>query len=145
MKRINAENRQQSLFKGIALTIAIVTLAIPTLAQEGLTIRNSANPKLPVAEADKIYVSACAAVQREFRSSRELRPQVTLLVGTNKQEGLDISRREIRLEKWDPFKFAQGIVLLAFEELMPQKEVLDVSKRALTWADSTVDVSQIKK
>jgi hypothetical protein len=145
MKESKAENRQQSLFKGIALTIVVLTLGIPSLAQEGLTIRNSANPKLPVAEANKIYVSACAAVQREFRSSRELRPQVTLLLGTNKKEGLDISRREIRLAKWNPFMFAQGVVLLAFEELMPQKEVLDVSKRALTWADSTVDVSQIKK
>jgi hypothetical protein len=92
MKETDVDNRPQSLFREIALTIAVLTLAIPSLAQEGLTIRNSGKQKLP--EADKIYMSACAAVQREFRSSRELRPEVTLLLGTNKEEGLDIAQRD---------------------------------------------------
>jgi len=113
-------------------------------AQERLTIRNDANQKWPTAEAAKIYFSACAAVQREFGSSRELRPRVTLVLAAPK-EGLDFDRREIRLAKWNPFMFAQGVVLLAFEELMPKQQALAVAKRAVTWADSTVGVEQIHK
>ena len=139
MKKEGIKRQREWLFRVFAAAVAVLMLSIGSVAEEGLTIRNDANQKWPSAEAHKVYLSACAAVQREFGISRELRPQITLILGASKQ-GVDLDQREIRLAKWDQFLFAEGVVWLAFEELMPKKQLLDVAKRAVSWADATVDL-----
>ena len=130
----------------LAVVTVLLLLTTISVAQGGLIVRNDAKQKWPSAEASTVYFSACAAVQREFGSSLELRPRVTLVLGVEKNaEGLDIDSREIRLAKWDRYMFAQGVVMLAFEELMPKTQVLVVAKRAVNWADATVDIGQISK
>jgi len=49
------------------------------------------------------------------------------------------------LTKWDPYLFAQGVVIFAFEDLLPDGERMAVAKRAVTWADSTVDAKSVAK
>ena len=144
MKRNKHEIRPRNFPNRLALVAALLLLTTGSVAQDGLTVRNDANQKWPSAEAEKVYLSACAVVQREFRASRELRPRVTLVLGAN-NDGLYVKSREIRLAKWDPYMFAQGVVWLAFEDLMPQEQLLLVSKRAVAWADATVAVDQIAK
>ena len=139
MKKQGIKRQREWLFRVVAAAVAVLVLSIGSAAEEGLTIRNDGNQKLSSVEARKIYLSACAAVQREFGSSRELRPRITLVLGANKQ-GVDFDHREIRLAKWDEFLFAQGVVWLAFEDLMPKNQMLTVAKRAVIWADSTVDL-----
>ena len=51
----------------------------------------------------------------------------------------------VRLTKWDRHAFAQGVVLFAFEDLMPVEQRLMLAKRAVIWADSTVDVERLAK
>jgi hypothetical protein len=79
-------------------------------------------------------------VEREFSIHHNVRPRFTLVLGAD-QNGLFVHQREIRLSKWDPYLFAQGVVILAFEDLMTLDERLVMSKRAMTWADSTVDAT----
>lgn len=124
--------------------IATLLVASSCFAQEGLTIRARNKQKVPAAEAEKIYFSACSVIQREFGGNRVPRPQVTLIVGAN-AEGAYWDLREIRLVKWDPYRFAQGVVLFAFDDLMPTEERMAVAKRAVTWADSTVEVDSLTK
>ena len=112
--------------------------------QTGLRIRNGSNKKWQSAEAVKVYLSSCAVVQREFGISHELRPEVTLVLGADK-DVLAFDQREIRLTKWDPYLFAQGVVVMAFEELLPKKELLSEAKRAVTWAASTIDAGEEAK
>src|SRR5260370_36857326 len=88
------------------------------------------------------YVSACAGVQREIGGNGTLRPKVKLLLGSDKN-ALAFDQREIRLVKWDPYLFAQGVVMLAFEDLLPMDQRLAMTKRAVNWADSTIDVKQV--
>jgi len=146
MKRNKPEIRPGNFPNLLALVAALLFLATVSAAQDGLAVRNDANLPWPSAEAAKVYLSACAVVQREFGATRELRPRVTLVLGTNKDyQGLYFKSREIRLAKWDPYMFAQGVVWLAFEELMPQEQLLLVSKRAVAWADATVAMDQIAK
>src|SRR5207248_3312886 len=109
MKKEGIKRQREWLFRVFAAAVAVLTLSIGSVAEEGLTIRNDANQKWPSAEAHKVYLSACAAVQREFGISRELRPQITLILGASKQ-GVDLDQREIRLAKWDQFLFAEGVV-----------------------------------
>ena len=113
------------------------------MAQDGLAIRTASKQERP-ADAEKLYVSACLAVEREFRISRPIRPQVTLVIGADKN-GAYWGPREIRLTEWDPDLFAQGVVIFAFQDLLPDEERMAVAKRAVTWADSTVDAKNIAK
>jgi len=124
--------------------IATLLMASSGFAQDGLTIRALNKQKVPAAEAEKIYLSACSITEREFGGHRAPRPQVTLILGSDvNQAEWDV--REIRLIKWDPYLFAQGVVAFAFEDLMPTELRLALARRALTWVDSTVEVTSFTK
>ncbi len=127
------------------LTIIVFTMVLGAncLAQDGLVIRTNGRQERPP-DAKKIYFWACSAVEREFRISRPLRPQVTPVVGGD-QDAVYWDAKEIRLTKWNPYLFAQGVVLFAFEDLLPKGERMAVAKRAVTWADSTVESKRLAK
>lgn len=132
------------MFGPVKFTISVLVLTTACLAQEGMAVRFKGKQKWPAAEAEKIYLSACSAVQREFGSNRALRPQVTVVLGADKDE-VSFDEREIRLTKWDRHAFAQGVVLFAFDDLMPVDQRLMLAKRAVMWAASTVDVERFAK
>ncbi|MGA8621921.1 MAG: hypothetical protein WB660_25775 [Candidatus Sulfotelmatobacter sp.] len=124
--------------------IVILISATACLAQDGLTVQNKGKQKWSAAQAQKIYLSACSAVQREFGSNRPVAPRVTLVLGASKNE-VWFQDQEIRLTKWDRYAFAQGVVWLAFVDLMPSQQRLAIAKQVVTWADATVDVEQLRK
>jgi hypothetical protein len=128
----------------LKLVIAGLLVVTSCFAQEGLIIQARNKQTVPAAEAEKIYLSACSVIQREFGANRVPRPHVTLIVGADANNA-DWDRHEVKLIKWDPYLFAQGVVIFAFEELMPTELRLAVAKRAVTWADSTVEVSNFRK
>ena len=132
------------MFSPVKFTISVLFLATACLAQEGMPVYFKGKQKWPAAEAEKIYLSTCSAVQREFGSSRAVRPQVTVVLGADKDE-VSFDEREIRLTKWDRHAFAQGVVLFAFEDLMPVDQRLILAKRAVIWDDSTVEVERLAK
>ena len=129
-----------------AMKLAAFVLAFAAVcsAQDGLTVRNAANQKWSAAEAQKIYLSACAVVQREFGRTLPLAPKVTLVLGADKNEVWFVGG-EVRLTKWNRDAFAEGVVWLAFFDLMPSQQRLGIAKRAVNWADSTVEVEQLEK
>ena len=77
-------------------------------AQNSLTVQVKGRQKWSPEEVDRLYLSACSAVQREFGGKRPVRPRLTLVLGADKDEA-DLDRREIRLIKWNPFLFAEGV------------------------------------
>ena len=81
--------------------------ATACLAQEGLTVHFKGKEKWPAAEAEKIYLSACSAVQHEFGNHPRVKPKVTLVLSADSEVVL-LDEREIRLTKWDRHAFAQG-------------------------------------
>jgi hypothetical protein len=93
----------------VKFVISVVALAAACLAQDGLTIDNKHKDRVSSAEAEKIYFSACSVVQREFDIKHPLHPQVRLVLGADKSE-IWFAGREIRLTKWNPCAFAQGVV-----------------------------------
>ena len=130
--------------KASRLTVVVLVLAAGSWSQNLLTVQVKAKQQWPAEEADKLYLSACSAVQREFGGARPVRPQVTLVLGADKNEAF-LDRREIRLIKWNPDLFAQGVVVFAFEDLMPLDQRMVVARRAVNWADSTVEIQAISK
>src|SRR5437660_12575455 len=103
--------------KWVRLGIVVLNLATQCFAQEGLTIHSKAKQKWPAAEAEKIYLSAGSAVQREFGSYRAVRPQVTVVLGADKDAVL-FDEREFMLTNWDRCLFAQDVLVLAFYDLL---------------------------
>jgi hypothetical protein len=132
------------MMNALKFAIYILASAAVCLGQEGLTFQIKGKQKWSAGEAQKIYLSACSVVQREFGGNRPVAPRVTLVLGADKNE-IRLTGREIRLIKWDSYAFAQGVVWLAFEELMPSQQRLTIAKRAVNWADSTVEVERLTK
>jgi len=130
--------------KASRLTVVVFVLAAGCWSQDLLTVQVKGKQKWPTEEADKLYLSACSAIEREFGGTRPVRPQVPLVLGADKDEAL-LDRREIRLIKWNPDLFAQGVVVFAFEDLMPMDERIAVARRAVNWAGSTVEIKAISK
>ena len=125
---------------GVKLAVLILILSTLGSAQDGLIVHAKGKQKWPAADAQKIYRSACAVVQREFGATVSGAPQVTLVLGADKNE-VQLTENEIKLIKWDRNAFAQGVVLVAFESLMMDRRV-SMAKRALIWADATLDVRE---
>jgi hypothetical protein len=128
----------------VKFTISVLALATACLAQEGLTIDNKHKERMSIPEAEQIYFSACSAVREEFDLLRPIPQRVKLILGADKNE-VWIEGREIRLTKWDRYAFAQGVVQLAFEDIMPSQQRLTLAKRAMIRADSTVEVDRLAK
>ena len=115
----------------------------PKNALSWVTIKAGSNQTIAV-DAKKLYDSGCAAVRREFGSSQAPLPRMTLVLGAQKDEA-DWPTREIRLRKWDRNLFAQGVVALAFEELMTTQRQQEIAKRAVSWAESSIDATDLVK
>jgi len=113
-------------------------------AEPGLfTIHNPRNQALPYAQAQMIYLSACRVVEQEFGQIDPMRPRLTLLLGAD-SDRVYYPKREIQLKKWDEYKFAQGVVVLAVSDLLPEDKKYSLSRLALLEAESTVDVRELK-
>jgi hypothetical protein len=130
--------------KATRLAVFVLVLAAGCWAQNSLTVQVKGRQKWSAEEVDRLYLSACSAVQREFGGTRPVRPRLTLDLGADKDEA-DLDRREIRLIKWNPVLFAEGVVVFAFEDLMPLDERMAVARRAVNWAGSTVEIKTILK
>jgi len=109
-----------------------------------LTIHSVRNQTAPYGEAQTIYLSACRVVEQEFSRTSPIRPRLTLLLGAD-GDRVYYPKREVQLKKWDKYKFAEGVVMLAAEDLLPQEKRSSLSKLAVLTADSTVDVSEFKR
>ena len=129
-----------------AMKFATLVLAFATVcpAQDGLTVRNTGHQKWSAAEAQKIYISAWSIVQQEFGRTLPLAPRVNLVLGADRNE-VWLPGREIRLTKWNRDAFAQGVVWLAFENLMTSQRRLSIARRAVNSANATVEVEELKK
>ncbi len=128
----------------VKFAISVLALATGCLAQEGLTIDNKHKERVSIPKAEQIYFSACSAVREEFDVRRSIPPRVKLILGADKNE-VWVEGREIRLTKWDRYAFAEGVVQLAFEDIMPSQQRLTIAKRAIVRVDSTVEVERLVK
>lgn len=128
----------------IRYPVCLLVLVGSCIAQEGLTIQNRSKEKVPETEIQKLYASACAVVRQEFHDEHLDNPVVTLVIGADKDEML-LEKREIRLVKWNPYFFTQGVVMQAFQDLLPVQRRLIMTTRAVKQADSIVAVQQLAR
>jgi|SRR5271169_959177 len=105
-------------------------------------------------EAESLYRSACAVVQHDFRrGAGQLSPHFTVVVGTDRDEvyGNMIQatsevhgNAEIRMKKWNPIIFAQGVAVLAFDQMLTGDVIRRLGDQAVRYSNATVDVAGLK-
>ncbi len=128
----------------VRLTVIVLLLAAEGWGQNFLAVQVKGRQRWQADEVDKLYLSACSAVQMEFGGRRPVRPQIILILGADKNEAV-MENGEIRLVKWNPYLFAQGVVAFAFEDLMHTDERLMMARRAVNWAGSTTEIKDTQK
>jgi hypothetical protein len=107
-------------------------------------IDNRRSQAVPYAEAQALYLSACKVVEQEFARTDPIRPRLTLVLGAS-TDGVDYPKHEIQLTKWDKYQFAQGVVILAVSEILPQDMRISLTRLAVLEAESTVGINELKK
>jgi len=73
-----------------------------------------------------------------------LRPPIALVLGADK-DAVDFEKKTILLKRWDGSLFAEGVVILAFEELLTPQRRMVITQRAMNLAQATVNVREITK
>jgi len=68
------------------------------LGQKLFDVHAKGRQKWPAAKADRLYLSACGAMQKEFKSTRPIRPQITLVLRAESNEAR-LETRKVRLTK----------------------------------------------
>ena len=143
----------------LKLMFALLVMASVGLAQSSsdgsFSVRNSRheNSSLSAAqmrEAESLYQSACEAVQSDFHSTEGLHPHFTVVIDADRNEvhsrgmKVDSGGVQIWMKKWNPTVFAQGVVVLAFHELLTRDLITQLGKRAVRNSNATVDVAGFK-
>jgi hypothetical protein len=152
----NSNNHRQQVptyllkAKRIALTTMLVgaILSGSALAQSDkpFTVQNQKKKDFPAAEATRIYESACLVVAREVRPEHPplLQPRFTLVLGSDRDQLVQNNQdAEVHLRSWDREKFAQAVVVMASREILKSENILQLSRRALSWTDAVVPLSAL--
>lgn len=151
--RTGFDARPRRAGKRVAMS-AVVTLFAASLcagcvAQSSLPfeVSNPKHQKLPVDEAGRIYISACALAARTIRPERppHLRPKFTLVLGAaDDQMVREETGSEIHLKVWNPANFAQAVVMLAAREILKNEDVEDIVRTAVMSARASVSVNDLR-
>lgn len=129
----------------LKLLMLVGAFASMGCAQEGaVTVNSGGKQKWSPSEVNRVYLSACTAVEREFGNQRLLRPNIALVLGANKN-AVDFDKKTILLKNWDRGLFAEGVVILAFEGLLTPERRLMIANRAVDLAQATVNVRELTK
>jgi hypothetical protein len=137
------------MLKAIVTVMFLVTTCFGQASSGGFfVVRHINKPSFSLTpaqmrEAEKLYRSSCVVVQREFPGSGELHPRFAVLVGTDRDE---VHRQtEIWLRQWNPALFAQGVVVLAFDQVLTSDLVRRLAKRVIEQSNAMVDVADLKE
>jgi hypothetical protein len=140
------ENGNIMLVKTKIFVSCLTLLFLPRLltcrAEDTFAVRSLSKQVWEPAEARKLYFSACLVLREEY--GHDISPEAVLVLGAEK-DVVDFHRHEIRLVKWDRKLFAEGVVLLGFDQLMTREKSLIFANRAVDWADSRVEAGELRQ
>jgi hypothetical protein len=141
------------------ITLILLVLASAALAQSSsdgsFSVRHSKKASFSLSpaqmrEAENLYRSACAVVEHDFHSGAgQLHPHLTVVIGAARNEvhaeNTEIHvGNEIWMKKWEPTLFAQGVVVLAFGQMLTVDVIKQLGNRAVRYSNATVDVAELK-
>jgi hypothetical protein len=137
------------MLKTIAALLFLASTCIAQSSADGFfvvrNIKKSSTRLTPaqLREAEKLYRSACAVVQRDFHGNAELRPRFTVLLGTD--QNAVHGRTEIWLKQWSQTMFTEGVVVLAFDQVLTGDAIKQLGKQAAARVTAIVDIAELKQ
>src|SRR5215470_1269864 len=137
------------MLKVLAAFFFCVSFSFAQSSSDGLfVVQNVRKPSslltaAQMRQAEKLYQSACSVVQREFHGTMDLRPRFTVIIGTDHNEVH--GRSEIWLKQWNPAVFTEGVVVLAFSQILTPDAIKQMGERAVRYGDATIDVKDIRR
>jgi hypothetical protein len=137
------------MLKAIATIFFLVSTGLAQSSSDGsFSVHHVTKPNFSLTaaqmhEAEKLYQNTCAVVQRDFHSSRELHPRFTVMLGAEHDEVH--GREEIWLTKWNPAMFVQGVVVVAFDQVLTADAIKQLAKRAIQSSNAVVDMAELKQ
>jgi len=107
------------------------------------TIYNPGGEKISYSEAEKVYLAACEAIEREFNRSTPIRPRLTVHLHSN-ENNLHYPDRDLRLSRWDKTRFAEAVVELVLHDMISPEDRLRLTRLAVAQAGATVSMCELK-
>jgi len=107
------------------------------------TIYNPGGEKISYSEAEKVYLAACEAIEREFNRSTPIRPRLTVHLHSN-ENNLHYPDRDLRLSRWDKNRFAEAVVELVLHDMISPEDRLRLTKLAVAQAEASVSLCELK-
>jgi hypothetical protein len=137
------------MLKSTFTLLILVSAAMAQSSSDGsFSVHHSKHAKFSLSraqmlEAESLYQSACVVVQQDFRvSTGVVHPRFTVVIGAETNEVHNME--EIRMKKWNPSMFAEGVVILAYHEELTADKIKQLGNRAVRYSNATVDVAGLK-
>src|SRR5579872_5900237 len=137
------------MFKPMVTLLIVVSAAIAQSSSDrSFSVHHSKHANFSLSraqmrEAESLYHSACVVVDQDFHSSPgPVHPHFTVVIGAETNEVHNME--EIRMRKWNPTIFAEGVVILAYQQELTADKVKQLGNRAVRYSNAIVDVAALK-
>lgn len=135
------------MLKIIAILFFYTGIALAQSSPDGMfAVQNLKSGSLltdaQMREAEKLYQSACAVVKRDLHGTTELRPRFTVVIGADHDEVH--GRTEIWLKQWNPVMFTEGVVVLAFDQVLTPDAIKQMGQKAARQVNATIDAADFR-
>ena len=143
------------MLKTFFTLIVLVSAAWAQSSADGsFSVRHSKNANFSLnatqmRQAENLYSIVCTIVKQDFHNGAgELHPHFTVVIGAERNEVHSVRVKtdggtEIWMKKWNPTVFAQGVVVVAFDEMLTRDVITQLGNRAIRYSNATVDVADV--
>lgn len=132
--------------------ILLLAISVPALGQarELFEVSNPKHLQFNSEEAVKSYLQSVSEVETEYHLLQHPTPKFALVLGVDRNslvwpEGKTSQGAEIRLRRWDPRIFRQGVIALSINELMRPENVARLEQRIERVDEAVVDARDLRK
>ena len=136
----------------VPISILLFAISIPALAQspELFEVSNPKHVHFDAPEAVKLYLQAVAEVETEYHVLQHLTPKFALVLGVDKNSLVWPNYKtsqgaEIRLTRWEPRIFRQGVIALSINELLRPENVTRLELHIEHIEEAVVDVHDLRR
>jgi len=136
----------------LPISILLLAISVPVLGQapELFEVSNPKHLQFNSQEAVKSYLQSVSEVETEYHLLQHVTPKFALVLGVDKNcivwpNGKTSQGGEIRLSRWDPRIFRQGVIALSINELLRPENVARLELRIERIEEAMVDVRDLKK
>jgi|SRR5215475_8776453 len=136
----------------LPISILFLAISVPALAQahELFEVSNPKHMQFNSEEAMKSYLQSVSEVEAEYHLLQHLTPKFALVLGVDRNSLVWPNYKtsqgaEIRLTRWEPRIFRQGVIALSINELLRPENVTRLELHIESIEEAVVDVRSLRK